>query len=258
LWRDRKGLLGNPLSLLANVIFFYGLTGRVWAHASTPALRLAAATFAVQVLRTVVRMICVARIYGVVFALGVPIRMVYANALNSAATIRAVAMYTRAKLRREPLKWLKTDHAYPHRAALLAHKRKLGEILVSAGGLTAAALESALSTLPAGVRLGEHLVGSAQVPLETVYQALSFQQGLPLLTSSPKEVAPEVAHALPEGFMREWKVLPFRIAEGSLFLASPEIPPAELTNALRGHSTLEPRFHLVLPEAFEELIEELL
>ena len=74
-----------------------------------------------------VRMACCARIYGVVFSLGVPVRAVYANALNSAATFRALRDYAVARALGRPLKWLKTEHAYPTRGTLLAHKRRLGE-----------------------------------------------------------------------------------------------------------------------------------
>src|SRR5579863_4625129 len=133
LWRDRKGLIGNPLGLLANAVFLYGLATALWMRATPAVARVAEATLALQILRTGIRMACCGRVYGWVFALGVPLRSVYANALNSVATLNAVSIYARARLRGEPLKWLKTDHAYPTRAALLSYKRRLGEILVASG-----------------------------------------------------------------------------------------------------------------------------
>ena len=33
LWRDRKGLVGNPLTILANLLFVYGAAGWAWAEA---------------------------------------------------------------------------------------------------------------------------------------------------------------------------------------------------------------------------------
>ena len=68
-------------------------------------------------------MSCCARVYGVLFALGVPLRAVCANALNSAATFQALGRFAVARALGRPLKWLKTEHAYPTRAVLLAHKR---------------------------------------------------------------------------------------------------------------------------------------
>ena len=145
LWRDRKGLIANPLSLLANLIFVYGLTTAIWHRVTPLAVELCWATVSIQCVRMAVRMACVARVYGVLFALGVPVRAVYANALNAAATFNAVGRYAVAKARKRPLKWLKTDHAYPNRATLLAHKRKLGDILVGSGALAGGESENRAS-----------------------------------------------------------------------------------------------------------------
>lgn len=258
LWRDRKGLLANPLSLAANFVFVYGLATQLWMRVSPAQARLAAATLALQVVRIGVRMLCVGRIYGFVFALGVPVRAVYANVLNTAATAQAVARYTWARVRGQPLRWLKTEHAYPARAALLAQKRKLGEILVSSGAVAAAELASALAERTPGMRLGEYLVGTRQLEMEALYQALSFQQGLPLAQIEPEAVPWTVAHALPEHAIRQWQVLPFRIAEQNLFVASPEAPGTDTAQALRAFTSLEIRFHLVTPVEFERLAKALL
>src|SRR5580658_2703702 len=137
LWRDRKGLLANPLSLLANLVFVYGLATAIWQRTTPLFVALCWLTFSIQCVRLAVRMACVARVYGMLFALGVPVRAVYANALNAMAIFNAVGRYAIARAQKRPLKWLKTDHAYPNRATLLAHKRKLGEILVASGAVLA-------------------------------------------------------------------------------------------------------------------------
>ena len=94
--------------------------------------------------------------------------------------------------------------------------------------------------------------------MEALYQALSFQQGLPLAQVEPETVPWQVAHALPEHAIRQWRVLPFRIAERNLFVASPEAPGAEMVEALRAFTSLEIRFHLVTPNEFERLANALL
>ena len=258
LWRDRKALISNPLSFLANLAFVYGLAAQAWTRVTPLAARFAAATLALQVLRIGIRMRCVARVYGLAFALGVPVRAVYANALNSAATLQAVARYGVARARGLPLKWVKTEHSYPSRAALLDHKRKLGEILVGSGYLGAPALAAALATQPRGVLLGEHLVRGGHLDEDSVYEALSLQQGLPVSRIDPHSISRRVARTLPEHVVRRWRVLPFRVAEGSLFLASPDLPSAEVNTALRCFTALEIRFHLVTPAKFEKLTEALL
>jgi adsorption protein B len=258
LWRDRKGLIGNPLSLLANLVFVYGLATALWTRATPMDAHLAVATLTLQVLRTTVRMICVGRVYGIFFSLGVPVRAIYGNALNTAATFRALGHYAMARIRRRPLRWLKTDHAYPTRTALLADRRRLGEILVGSGALAPSTLAAALETRPASQRLGEHLVNIGILKAEDVYQALSFQQSLPIASVEPSAVRAEVAHALPVRIVRQWKVQPFRVDGGNLFLAGPEIPSAEMSRSLRSFTTLELRFHLVTPAAFERLCQALL
>jgi adsorption protein B len=258
LWRDRKGLLANPLSVLANLVFLYGLATSVWERAPLDAIRVAEATFTLLALRTAVRMGCVARIYGPALALGVPVRAVYANILNSAATIEAIRRFAWARLHGRPLKWLKTEHAYPSRAALLSHKRPLGDILTSGGYVSAAVLQLALKSCPPGTRLGEHLVTNGRLPVGELYRALSFQQGLPVAQVDARDVRPQTARTLPEHFLRRWKLLPFRAAEGALFVASPELPTPELTAEATQFTSLDLRFHLIPPREFESLAAALL
>lgn len=258
LWRDRKGLLGNSLSLLANAIFLYGLATGLWRRIPPPMSRLAMLTLVLLLVRTLVRMACTRRVYGWWFALGVPLRTVYANMLNSVASCRAVARYLAARLKREPLAWMKTEHAYPSRAALLSHKRKLGEILVGSRYLTEPVLRAALASCPASLRLGEHLVSSGRLSVTDLYEALSLQQGLPLASVEPHRVPSRVAQALPKQVVRELKVVPFQVAEGALYLAGPELPTARMNSRLRSFTSLELRFHLVTPQEFERLANALL
>jgi adsorption protein B len=266
-WRDRKGLLGNPLSLFTNVLFAYGLftwlfaksAGLPWGLAMWtlhPALLLA--TLVIQIIQTSVRMGCVSRLYGPLFALGVPLRMVCANWINSVATTQAVWRYYRSRTRHEPLVWLKTDHAYPSRNALVEHKRRLGEILVGDGYVSEGDLDQALDRQPPGVRLGQYLMQLGKISEDELYEALSLQQSLPVGRLEPYDVSRKVARALPRHVVRDWRVLPYRISSGSIFLASPEIPTDELNRALRGFTRLSIRFQLVTPRNFEELTAALL
>ncbi len=120
LWRDRKGLIGNPLSLLANVIFVYGITtlcislwtAQPWQlSGGIPLLAWWALGF--QLIRLVTRTICCALIYGPWFALGTPLRVVWANVINSFATVSAIQRFAHSVIHKTPLIWLKTEHAFP-------------------------------------------------------------------------------------------------------------------------------------------------
>ena len=192
------------------------------------------------------------------FALAVPLRAVCGNWINTIATWKAVRSYVRARIRHEPLVWVKTEHAYPSRSALVQHKRKLGEILVGSGFAEESDIRRALETLPAGMRLGEYLVKLGVISEDELYEALSLQQSLPSGRLEPWVISSHVARALPRRVVRDWRVLPFRISSGNMFLASPEIPTDDLTRVLRGFTRLSLRFHLVTPQNFEELAESLL
>jgi hypothetical protein len=93
---------------------------------------------------------------------------------------------------------------------------------------------------------------------EELYEALSLQQSLPTGRVEPFEINSKVARALPRRVIHAWKVLPFRISEGTLYLASPEIPTDELNHELRAFTRMVLQFQLVTPENFEELTRSLL
>jgi hypothetical protein len=216
------------------------------------------ATLAIQIVQSAVRMSCCARFYGFVFALAVPLRAVCGNWINTVATWKAVRSYVRARFRHEPLVWVKTEHAYPSRSALVEHKRKLGEILVGSDYVEESDVRRALENLTPGVRLGEYLVQRGAITEDELYEALSLQHSLPSGRLEPWVISSNVARALPRRVVRDWRVLPFRISSGNMFLASPEIPTDDLTRVLRGFTRLSLRFHLVTPQNFEELAESLL
>jgi adsorption protein B len=123
-WRDRKGLVGNLLSPVANLLFLYcsarflaaRATGRAWQFAAEmppwlPALCLA--TFGLGVTQLAMRTWASARIYGWMFAAGVPVRTLWANLVNCAATIGALRQFFVSRMQSRALEWRKTDHVYP-------------------------------------------------------------------------------------------------------------------------------------------------
>jgi adsorption protein B len=126
LWRDRKGLVNHPIALVLNAFFLYGLFG--WFRAAAaggswtlgallsqfPILTTLLWTNAVLLLwRQAVRAYCALRVYGWIHALTVPVRAPWSNWINAAATLRALAVFLRAKAFRRPLFWAKTTHVFP-------------------------------------------------------------------------------------------------------------------------------------------------
>ena len=130
LWRDRKGLINHPIALVANGLFLYGVfgwasaqsTGSVWALgealAAAPLLLALLWTNAMLLIwRQIVRGVCVGRVYGWRQGLTVPLRAPWANCINAASTLRAIAVFLRAKALRRPLMWAKTQHVFPEEEA---------------------------------------------------------------------------------------------------------------------------------------------
>ncbi len=131
LWRDRKGLIGNPLTILANLVFLYGLARWGWAEASgepwqvaqlvsawTPLWWLLVINSGLIVTRQLARAWCVWEVYGWRHAAICPLRALWGNLINFAATARAIGLFVGAQLRREAAPWLKTEHVYPGLAQL--------------------------------------------------------------------------------------------------------------------------------------------
>jgi adsorption protein B len=123
-WRDRKGLVGNLLSPAANLIFLYGTASYLgsvgqpgpWHLGSllpTWLSGICRLTFGITLLQTGVRAYSGALIYGWRFAAGVPIRMVWGNLVNFAATAIALWEFWSARTAGRQLVWRKTDHVYP-------------------------------------------------------------------------------------------------------------------------------------------------
>jgi bacteriophage N4 adsorption protein B len=257
LWRDRKGLLGNPLSLLTNALFFYGAI-RWFCGAATPSILLLKAGAMLSAYRLVYRMACVGRVFGIGFALTVPLRVVIANYINSAAVVCASIRFFKAKWRGLPLVWIKTHHAYPCQEALVRRTMRLGELLVANGYVNQPDLDHALDSRPKDLRLGEHLVATGRLDEDSLYEALSLQQALPQSRIEPASVKRAVARSLPARVLERHKLIPVKLDVGRLLVAGPEMPTPELRDELQRFTRLEIEFHLVTPRNYSELANEFL
>ena len=267
-WRDRKSVVGNLVTPLTNVLFLYGVVTWSWAHATHHDWRLAhyannmeglcIVGLSLQGLHTAIRIWCSRRIYGWKFACAVPVRVLAGNWINFFATWKAVTTYAKCKIRAEPLRWAKTEHNYPTKEAMLSERKLLGEVLTESNWITKDQLTEALARKPAGARLGEYLVGRGWLSEYDLYAALSFQANLPLGIPDPRQVTPAVTRALPSRLARKWKVMPFKIAGGEMFVAGSELPDEAMRGELKKFSSLEIRFHLVTPLEFDSLAERYL
>ena len=260
-WRDRKGLVGNLLSPLANLVFLAGLetfavsagAGRPWRLAAVvpPWLsRLCLVTYLFAIVQVAMRAWCSARIYGWRFAASAPLRAIWGNLVNFAATVAAIRQFAAARIERRSMAWRKTEHVYP--------RPRLGEVLVHTRSLAMSDVETAARNLPQGLRLGEFLVQLQKLSEENLYHALSLQSGIPAGPVAIREVDPRATRAFPAEAARRWKVLPYRVETGRLHVAMADVPSPELTRELAGLSALEIRYRLVRPAEFARLSREYL
>jgi adsorption protein B len=267
-WRDRKGLAANLITPLTNILFVFGAVTFAQAQAEHHPWRLARemAPFfplyltglSLQAVQTTIRAVCCARIYGWRFAFFVPVRIPVANVINCIATMRAIWIYSSARVRGRPLRWLKTEHAFPNRMALATERKTLGEILTGSQWITRDQLTAARASLAPGQRLGEYLIQQNLISEDDLYAALSLQNQLPLGKPDQHAVSIPVTRALPAALSRKWCVLPFRIWAGELYLAGSELPGEEMHREIRRFSSLELRFHLITPSDFRELANQYL
>ncbi|MFN0100912.1 MAG: glycosyl transferase family protein [Bryobacteraceae bacterium] len=248
-WRDRKGLIGNPISLFANVLFCYGMVVPI----EHPMLVLAPFCIGMALLQAVSRAAIVYSFYGWRHALLAPLRIPLANAINTVAAGRATWNYWKARIKGVPLVWLKTAHQYPNRFALEAHRPTLQEVLVQSNYCTAEQVAAAIASKPAGQRLADWMVDRGDLAEVEMYEALSLQLCVPLASVQPWDIPAGTARSLPAHVVRELAVVPIRRQAGELLLAAPDLPPEEAQRTLQEYTRMPVRYALVTRSNYEEL-----
>jgi adsorption protein B len=264
-WRDRKGLLTNPISVLANLVFFSGvldyslakLLHHPWHFTvqSSTVARLCATTLGLQWFRTGLRSLCVGRIFGWQTAAGVLLRVFHANLINSAATVCALRNYVQARRRKHTLSWNKTDHHYPQRDTLHAHRRELADVLIGQGYLSADQIADAQAQVEVGATLDLLLLANRLIDEQSLCKAMSLQSGLPAARLDTPKVSAHVLRSLPLQLRHQCGVVPFAVKSGKLLVATPSVPSTDIFDRVQEVSHLPIEFQLVTPSVFRQLCE---
>ena len=88
-------------------------------------------------------------------------------------------------------------------------KKRLGDLLVATGYITAETLQEALQEQNrTGERLGRILVSKGHITEQNLIEALEFQLGIPHVVLAKREIPPEVLVAVPEHIAKKYKVFP--------------------------------------------------
>ncbi|HZS54069.1 MAG TPA: glycosyl transferase family protein [Bryobacteraceae bacterium] len=264
-WRDRKGLLTNPLSLLTNLVFLAGVTDwllslslhRPWlfAVANRWVVQLCVATACLQVFRLILRSVCVGRLFGVAMAATVALRCFHTNFINCAASMFALRNYLRSRLRREALPWAKTDHSYPVLAAMDVHRADLNEVLVKCGYISQDQLAALAEHLGPEEDLVEFLLTGGFISEHDLCRAMSLQSGLPWSDVDIARVNREVLRNLPVRVQKDFNVLPFRVSAGRLHVATTRVPEAHVFELVSRFTRLSIEFQLVTRLNYAQLRE---
>ena len=247
LWRDRKALLTNYLTMLAYGVALYCLlrlifgaaSGNVWTfdHIFPPGSVLWWLVMANTVIlgwRVFMKFATVDRIYGTLHGMMSVPRFLVANVINFFATSRALLQFAHYKWTGEPVRWDKTSHAFPSPEVLRAYQRRLGELLLDRQGITEDHLVEALHLQgQSGMKLGQVVAMTGVATLHDISSALGDQLEMPVAVMDPYAVPLALLRLLPEAEAEEMGVIPLSMdLTGTVSFATFAPPEATVRSRL--------------------------
>ena len=168
--------------------------------------------FAIE--RQILRAIAINKIYGIrsaflsaFFPPLIPIRYVWGNLINFAATLRAwrIKLFGSREQRR---KWEKTPHAYLAVDELTRYRRKLGDLLLEKDELSVNQLKDTLGNKDSGVQLGEQLLMDEAIDEKKLSETLAELLKIPHVDINEKHIDPNLAKHFPKRLAIKYNVLP--------------------------------------------------
>jgi adsorption protein B len=262
-WRDRKGLAASPLSLLTNILFLAGMADwivsavhhRPWMFAlnNSALIVLSLLTTILQCFRIGLRMVCVGRIFGPAFAMGVPLRVFHGNLINCCASMRALWSYAQVRRNGRKHVWLKTEHAYPNRDALVQQRGHLDEVLLQSRIVTEEQVNQVRPFMSTQTDIGNLLLLLGLISEEDLCRARSLHAGVISGPVEAQQVKPRILRTLPRHLMQRFGVLPVSVNDGRLLLAGACVPEAAHFAELRRFCALPIDFQLITKSNFDEL-----
>ncbi|MGN6316412.1 glycosyl transferase family protein [Trinickia sp.] len=232
-FRDRKGMVTSIVSILAYAVLINYLSIALLRAVGAAPLGsanegLVSGTLApllainsiLLALRLSERVYFVAKLNGALQgALSLP-RLFVNNLINFLAVCRAWRIFINHLITGKAIAWDKTSHTYLSNDQLGKERRKLGEILVEWGIVTAEQIEACLARqAECGKRLGELLLESDALGTESLADALAEQAELPRVSLS-NIVSGRFKAALATELQLAYRAVPFSTADdGTLNVA---------------------------------------
>ena len=269
--RDRKGILTAPFSVLAyfvlanalmvtelrgNELFGKGAQSLVFFEPwIQPLLWINLSLLTNRVLE---RIWFVSKVNGLQQGLMSVPRMVFTNFINFGAVSRAWNQWITHLRTGAPIAWDKTKHTFPTNAELAHNRRRLGDLLVERGAITAAELESALARQKAsGEKLGKVLLEGGRVTPDLLADAVAEQQQLPRAMRNTQPMA-AVLGAIDPAVMRKHELVPFSMASNNtLQVAVKTRPDSSVTARIRAASGYQVAYVVACDHEVEAWVNEL-
>jgi len=235
LFRDRKTLLTSQLNVIGYALvllvlgFWIGEALHPDGHRFVALSELAPwvklllwVNGGFLVLRLVQRFVAVTRIYGPMQGLLSAPRLIWGNFINFFACWRALKQYASYLRTGKLIKWDKTDHVYPSDDALVAYRRRLGDLLLEKRLVSVAALNEALEQQKSDPRpLGSILVERGVVREDEMVSVLGAQMQLKVREIDPYRITADVLRLVPRDVAVQFGIVPVRVqANGRLEIAS--------------------------------------
>ncbi len=225
LYRDRKGIVTAPLSMLAyfvvlNVVMYmawYLLAPVDWrlptlVEAGSPAWYLVMINLVFLASRIFHRAWFVGKLHGPVHALISPARIVVSNFISFFASMRAGRQYIVSRLTGKKLTWDKTSHNYPSASEILDGQARLGEVLAQMGAVRPSDVDAALAEQGNVYRpLGLLMLDQNLVSDEDLAKGFAELAGLAFESFSVHDVPDDLIEMMPQRIAAEYGAFPIRI-----------------------------------------------
>ena len=253
LYKDLKAKIGNLLSMVGYPVLAYFFVSLFLPLQPifplySPSWWLSLAVSAMMVERQLFRAIAIYNVYGMrsvffacLFPPLFPIRLIWGNIINLAATLRAYRQrFTAGRKRKRnsarraagqpaPVKWAKTDHAFLDEQVLRRYRRTLGDILLERGYIATQTLQDALHKAKTNEeRLGEYLLKNNLIGEDELQDALSRVKHTQHVSARHLERygLERYANRFDELQLRSLNALPLMPCEGGyVFALCDESPP---------------------------------
>ncbi len=103
--------------------------------------------------------------------------------------------------------------------AMKPGRKRLGDLLVESGVITADQLEYALTTKMKNEKLGDFLIKENFLTEQQLIEVLEFQLGIPHISLNQFSISPELLQLIPAELAKRTNIMPIRKEKNKLFIA---------------------------------------